>query len=243
MNIGHIGGFNYSNYSFHNFSHTQKEKTFSKKAFSNQFVDEDEVNLALQTKLPTLTFNQELMQTIFLQLFPKEMQDHVLSFFDHKNLWTCLHVCKDFNRIVKPLFLKLSLTTYKQDFQWFVADIDLKLKNIKIPNVGSINGKEVTAISASFNEKEAEKDIKNVEAVSNRIASFKSYCAFLSQDTNGNRDGLKTVLKSIIKLQKACQSYIENQKKLNNTQIYMQPQITRVNKIATSILFKPLSWG
>lgn len=197
MNISSLHSYS----SFFNFGRTSPvKKTFSQLAYSNFSVTDREAVPLGRTRFTITSGNEEASN--FLQTpLNRDVQKVILQFLDKKDQRTCLRVCKQLHAIATPILDEKALSILSTDFKEFEARIDEKLADVNT----LINGKKVRINYLSFFNSALE-----------QLTSFEAYCAYLESRTTDAEQlkEIKTIMQSIIKLQKACQSDLDGANKI-----------------------------
>ena len=170
----------------------QKEK-FSKKAYEETTVLARDVDHVL--KAPQWQLSPQY------PILPDDvLQKHLFPYLDKKELRTCLAICKQFQVIALPFLI----SHISQDFKWVEDKIDSQLRMVKQSN--SQLGRIYYAVNSVRRVRAM--DIKDLEAASKKIVSFKAYCIFLVQHPrNPSLSGVQDLMRAILQLEKACRAY------------------------------------
>lgn len=116
-----------------------------------------------------------------------------------KDLKNCLYVCKSFNLLAKPIYVQKALSILNGDFNKIKVDLDEL----------TIQRTENRFVSFEINSPRRHLFIKKT----NELDLFKSYCAFLLNNSSSTEDrqSTKSILASVFRLHKACTKLLKNE--------------------------------
>ncbi len=170
---------------------------FSKQSDVVENVDEKEIQTTLDkhciTWSPEKRQNQSellnLPDVLHIIMNCLAMTDIKLCLKDLKN---CLYVCKSFNLLAKPIYVQKALSILNGDFNKIKVELD-ELTIQRTEN-GIVSFEIKSPNRPHFIKKTKELDL------------FKSYCAFLLNNTSSmeDRQSTKSILASVFRLHKAC---------------------------------------
>ncbi|WP_068471065.1 F-box protein [Candidatus Protochlamydia phocaeensis] len=199
----------------------RQQQSFCDKAYLNYNVlSEEEIQEALLSPRTGLSPIQAQTTSLFLAIFPLDLQKHLFGFLGLRDLKACLFTCKQFNIIATPFFIKSAFLSLSVDFAAFECRINRHLTNIEPPK-GNLNNKKVTIISPFTDKNFLGAEIKELEATTKQISSFKAYCVFLinakrnlesgqaKEDRATGKDEEQQAIQkltSLLKLEKACKA-------------------------------------
>lgn len=215
-------------------------KSFSEMAYDQQKISEEEINLSLKLIPKTWTPAHEQTQSIFLQVFPREVKDKIFNLLDTYDLKSCLLVCKEFSQLAKPIYVQKALLAISQNFKKVESDINLLLNDAvsKVQFENSCYRERANSLSSpTLPNTQSPMLSDKLDVASRKLTLFKTQCAFLYNNSEITKERLKVmdILKSTMQLLKAC---IQLRPPQENTQVNSSSINERMKDILQRVFYK-----
>lgn len=216
INISH----NYLNNYFKEYA--LENESFCKRAHSHHSVTKDELDYVLQA--PRVNLSHSIQdQSSFLSVLPEESINHIFTYLNQEGLSSCLLACKQLHRIATPLFTSQVLPHILKEFKKLEEQINLQLANFnsQLRFNFTLIGEEVRVTSSPISFPANSSYLVKLENANKKISAFKAYCVFHANNVKDNEE-IRQILCDTLRLQKACQFYLENAPTRENRGVAIQ---------------------